>query len=111
VRPAWSPLGQEAIVVFDEQEQVVGSTAFPFPAAAQIVKVDGTGFPVPFDEGWIYLNLNTTVAAAGSVPPTDPAAAQAWVTVAHDAKGRLAVGYRAIQLDSATAANHTNPAP
>jgi len=53
------------------------------------------------------MNLNTTVAAAGSNPPEDPAAAQAWVTVVMDASGRFSVGFDAIQLDSACDASHT----
>ena len=117
--PAWYPLGEEQIVIFDEMEnpelqQVPpfsppppGDFLIPFPAEAQRTDVDGEDFPVSFDFGWIFLNLNTTVAAAGSNPPEDPAAAQAWVTVVMDASGRFSVGFDAIQLDSACAANHT----
>ncbi len=116
--PAWYPLGEEQIVIFDEAEtpelqQVPpfsppppGDFLIPFPAEAQRTAVDGEDFPVSFDFGWIFLNLNTTVAAAGSNPPEDPAAAQAWVTVVMDASGRFSVGYDAIQLDSACAASH-----
>jgi len=116
--PAWYPLGEEQIVIFDEQEtpelqQVPpfsppppGDFLIPFPAESQRTAVDGEDFPVSFDFGWIFLNLNTTVAAAGSNPPEDPAAAQAWVTVVMDASGRFSVGYDAIQLDSACTASH-----
>lgn len=119
--PSWYPLGQEGIVIFDEQEhpevpmsvplapQPPASSTLPFPAAAQRVAVDGPTFPVSFASGWLYLNLNTTVVPAGAVPPEDPAAAQAWVTTVHDSKGRYSVGYRAIQLDSAETALHTHP--
>ncbi|MDX6282886.1 MAG: hypothetical protein QOH03_3957, partial [Kribbellaceae bacterium] len=69
--------------------------------------VGGAAFPVPFRFGWIFLNLNTTVAAAGSVPPEDPAAAQAWVEAVMSALGRYSVGFDAIKLDSACTANHT----
>jgi hypothetical protein len=79
----------------------------PFPAETQRVAVDGPTLPVAFDSGWIFLDLNTTVVAAGSNPPEDPAAAQAWVTIVHDNKGRISVGYRAVQLDSAEAASHS----
>jgi hypothetical protein len=117
--PAWYPLGEEQIVTFDEAEtpelqQVPpfsppppGDFLIPFPAEAQRTAVDGEDFPVSFDFGWIFLNLNTTVAPAGSNPPEDPAAAQAWVTVVMDASGRFSVGYDAIQLDSACAASHS----
>jgi len=120
-RPAWFPLGQESIVTFDEQEnpdvpqtfpispQPPGTQLAPFPAEAQRTKVNGASFPVPFQFGWLFLNLNTTVAAAGSNPPEDPAAAQAWVSAAMSAQGRFSVGFDAVQLDSATVANHTHP--
>ena len=114
-RPAWFPLGQEQTVEFDEQEnpeipatvpvspQPPGDVLAPFPAEAQRTKVGGESFPVPFDFGWLYLDLNTTVAAAGSYPPAHPAAAQGWVTVAMAAKGQFSVGFDAIPLDSASA--------
>ena len=83
-----------------------GEFLIPFPAEAQRTAVDGVDFPVSFDFGWIFMNLNTTVVAAGSNPPEDPAAAQAWITVIMDASGRFSVGYDAIQLDSACRASH-----
>jgi Chaperone of endosialidase len=123
VRPAWYPLGQEAIVIFDEQEhpavpqnfpfspQPPTSNNIPFPAEAQRTQVGGPRFPLPadFDFGWVFLDLNTTVAAAGNNPPVDPAAAQAWVVYTLAANGHFAVGIDAIQLDSACAANHFFP--
>jgi len=117
--PSWYPLGQEQIVIFDEQEhpevpqtfpfspQPPGDTINPFPAEAQRTDVDGEDLPVPFDFGWLYLNLNTTVAAAGANPPEDPAAAQAWIETVMDADGRFSVGFDAIQLNNATNASHT----
>ena len=120
-RPSWYPLGQEAIVIFDEQEnpevpqtlpvspQPPGDQIIPFPAEAQRTAVDGEDFPVSFDFGWLFLDLNTTVTAAGNNPPEDPLAAQAWVTAVMDADGRFSVGFDAIQLDNATNANHSAP--
>jgi hypothetical protein len=120
-RPAWFPLGQEGIVIFDEEEQPQVAQTFPvspqppnsglipFPAEAQRTQVGGADLPVPFDFGWLYLNLNTTVSAAGNNPPEDPAAAQAWVTAEMTAQGRFSVGYSAVQLDSACAAVHFTP--
>jgi hypothetical protein len=117
--PSWYPLGQEQIVIFDEQEnpevpqtlpvspQPPGDQIIPFPAEAQRTAVDGEDFPVSFDFGWLFLNLNTTVAAAGANPPEDPLAAQAWVTAVMDADGRFSVGFDAIQLDNATNASHS----
>jgi hypothetical protein len=117
----WFPLGQEGIVIFDEEENPVVpapspvsppgtvDTLTPFPAETQSVQVGGSALPVPFAFGWLYLDLNTTVPASGNNPPEDPAAAQAWVEVQMNAEGRYEVGYSAIKLDSACAANHVVP--
>jgi hypothetical protein len=122
VRPSWYPLGQEAIVIFDEQEQPQVPQSFPvspqppengltpFPAEAQRTEVGGAALPVaPYNFGWLFLNLNTTVATAGNVPPEDPGAAQAWVAIEMTAKGRFSVGYDAVKLDSACFAAHFTP--
>ncbi|PYQ59123.1 MAG: hypothetical protein DMF53_19285 [Acidobacteria bacterium] len=122
-RPPWYPLGQEGIVIFDEAEhpqvpqtfpvspQPPQASLLPFPAEAQRTAVGGAGLPVPFDFGWIYLNLNTLVTAAGNNPPEDPRAAQAWVTTEMKAMGRFSVGFDAVQLDSACQAVHFTPGP
>jgi hypothetical protein len=116
--PTWYPLGQEQIVIFDEEEnpeqpetlpvspQPPGDVINPFPAEANSTVVGGEELPVTPDFGWLFLNLNTTVAAAGANPPEDPGAAQAWVSVLMKAEGRFSVGYDAVQLDSACQANH-----
>jgi len=123
VRPCWYPLGQEGIVIFDEQEhpsvpqafpfspQPPTTTNIPFPAETQRTQVGGAAFPLPagFNFGWLFLDLNTTVACAGSVPPVDPAAAQAWVVYTLASNGHFGVGIDAIRLDSACAANHFVP--
>jgi hypothetical protein len=120
-RPAWFPLGQEGIVIFDEAEhpqvpqtfpvspQPPQASLVPFPAEAQRTTVGGAGLPVPYDFGWIYLNLNTLVPAAGNNPPEDPRAAQAWVTTEMKALGRFSVGFDAVKLDSACQATHVVP--
>jgi hypothetical protein len=133
LRPAWYPLGQEGIVIFDEEEnpdvpattpvspQPIGTSLAPFPAETQRVKVGGPALPVPFEFGWIYLDLNTSVAPAGSNPPEDPLAAQAFVIVGMDAvntapppigsqvQGLFRVGFPAVTLDSAASATHFAP--
>jgi hypothetical protein len=121
VRPAWYPLGQEGIVIFDEQEHPVVPQTFPFspqpptgsltpcPAETQRVQINGAAFPVPFSFGWLFLDMNTTVAAAGANPPVDPAAAQAWIIYTLASNGHFAVGIDAIRLDSACAASHFTP--
>jgi hypothetical protein len=113
----WFPLGQSDAVAFDEQENPQNlctttcevspcDTAVPtcFPLEAQRISLNGGS---PFDDptplaafGWMYLNLNTTVAGV-AYPATNPAIAQAWVTTVMDAQGRFSVGFDAIQLDTA----------
>jgi hypothetical protein len=122
-RPSWFPLGVEGIVIFDEEENPQTTTTVPvsppppqqnlnpFPAEAQSVQVDSAALPVPFDFGWLYLDLNTSVAAAGNNPPEDPQAAQAWVSALMDAEGRFGVGFDAVRLDSACRAVHSVPHP
>jgi hypothetical protein len=119
-RPSWFPLGQEGIDIFDETEQVNTPQTFPFspqppqqgiipfPAESQRTRVNGADLPVPFNFGWLYLDLNTTISGNPN-PPFDPAAAQAWVSITMDANGRFSVGFSAIQLDSACAPNHFVP--
>jgi len=118
-RPGWYLLGQEGGVIFNGEEQpyVPQSSASspqlsgftPFPGETQSVHVGGASFPVPFDSGWIYLNLNTSVFRVNE--PADTAAAQAWVTVRSTAQGRFSTGIDAIQIDSASRALHRTPGP
>ncbi|HEX4965882.1 MAG TPA: hypothetical protein VF173_34050 [Thermoanaerobaculia bacterium] len=119
-RPTWFPLGQEGIDIFDETEQVNTPQTFPFspqppqqgiipfPAEAQRTKINGADFPVPFNFGWLYLDLNTTISGNPN-PPFDPTSAQAWVVVVMDSNGHFSVGFDAIKLDSACAPNHFVP--
>jgi len=119
-KPSWYPLGQEGITFFDEQEhpQVQQSIPFapqppnpgliPFPAGTQRVTVGGATMPTQFPFGWVYLNLNTTVAGSPN-PPEDPAAAQAWVEVHMKGTGRYSVGWPAMMLDTSKAVFHYTP--
>ncbi len=106
--PSWNPLGQELVAVFDLQENpVILGDERPFPVEAQRVRVGSNALPAPAANGWIYLNLNTTVAAAGANPPEDPAAAQAWVSVIQRGDGGGFVsGHDAVRFDNACQANH-----
>jgi hypothetical protein len=111
--PTWFPLGQTQIVIFDEEEQPLTAEGcqvspcdelellVPFPIETQRTVIGGPDFPVPFDFGWVYLNLNSVVGPAGAVPPENPAAMQNWVTTVMSAEGRFSVGFDAIALDSA----------
>ncbi len=122
--PAWYPLGQEDIAVFDELEnpqipvvipvspQPPTATYIPFPAVANKTLVGGSALPVPFDAGWLYLDLNTTlsIAPASGYPPEDPAAAQAWVTSWFDGKS-VEASARAARFDGASSAQHFHVGP
>ena len=133
--PGWYPMGQESIVIFDQQEHPQVPQTFPvapqppnpglipFPAAAQKTLIGSGGsvngpqvfqpgqFPVNFASGFIFYNLNTSVALAGSNPSADPAAAQAWLMMMRPVIGSSGVvglvGGPATQLDTASAAHHS----
>jgi hypothetical protein len=116
--PFWFPLNQTDTVSFDEQEQatdqcfltdnvapVTGGSRSCFPLATQRIHTAGgnaiaqdLALPSPF--GWLYLNLNFTLAVGDPYPGI----AQAWVTTIMDAEGRFSVGYSASQLDNALTA-------
>ena len=133
--PDWYPMGQEGIVIFDQQEhpeipisypvapQPPNPGLIPFPAAAQKTLI-GNGaavngvlapgaFPVSFGSGWIYYNFNTFVIPAGSNPSEDPAASQAWIITMRPVSGSAGIvgliGGQATQLDSASVAVHFVP--
>jgi hypothetical protein len=95
------PMGQSEIIVFDEDEnpQFLEEPIRPCPYAVTRVKVGGPAFPVPFDFGWIYMNLSTTTS--GFFDPYK----QAWVAQIHDASGLFSVGHSGLALDSACQPN------
>ena len=109
--PTPYPLAQNQIVIFDESENPdvpdippfspppPGDFLVPFPWESQLTRVGSDDFPIPFDFGWLYLNLNWAVA--GSQVPFEPLM-QNWVTAVMDANGRFSVGFDAIQLDNVT---------
>jgi len=106
--PVWFPLNQTEIIVFDEEENPVLQSGppvsgipdppqlVPFPLEAQRTRV-GIDLPVPFETGWLYLNLNQ-----GPNPfAVDPFSAQNWVEAVYSAEGRYSLAVDAISLDSA----------
>jgi hypothetical protein len=107
--PSWYPLNHERIITFDERESAedLAPTAFPFPAEAQRTRVDGPDFPVSFDSGWFFLDLNATVPLAGA---NSPDGTQAWVTTVLGS-GTISLGFDAIHLDSACQPSHMEPGP
>ncbi len=122
--PAPFPLGQNQVVVFDEEENFEvpeGCTISPcpptqgispFPWETQRTKVRSSTLPATPNFGWIFLNLNSAVAS--TQVPFEPLM-QNWVTVVMDAKGILSVGFDAVTLgnvtDPATAPDDLIPAP
>lgn len=113
--PAWHPLGQEEIVAFDQKSSVTTLTSYrPFARATQIVTLGSAELPVPFSQGFLYLNLNTAVAGAESSPLEDPNAAQSWVEVIEEerdtgnygVRGRSAIGKPATCLSNASSTTH-----
>jgi hypothetical protein len=102
---SWYPLRLTEVEVFDEEEQTVTPETCPsaptceqpieIANAAQRAKVV-TDFLVPFDSGWVYLNLQHGDLYG------DPYA-QMWAIATMDTNGRFSVGFDAIQMDNANA--------
>jgi hypothetical protein len=99
----WYPL-QQTTVIFDEQEHPAQSLGFPCtgcpsgapipaPAAANRVQVAGVALPVPFNFGWMFLDLKSPIVV------TDPHA-QSYVATILTTPGRYAVQSTATALDS-----------
>jgi hypothetical protein len=115
IEESWFPLAHTDVVAFDEAENPVdlcfrGDNVSPptggsdtcFPLEAQRISLTensnatGTNPIPPFDFGWMYVNLNTTVAG-GQFGAT----AQAHITAVMDASGRFSVGFDSMNLDTA----------
>ena len=109
--PAWFPLTQTQLVIFDEMENpdvpasipfsppIPGASVTPFPLETNRTAVGSTSLPAGIDFGWIYLNLNTVTA--GQVVPFG-ALTQNHVSTIMSAEDRFSVGFDAIQLDNVT---------
>lgn len=108
-RPAWYPLGQERVEIGDENGAHYKLNRKAFQAVAQRVRVGKLPLPVRYPFGWLYMNLNGAIAAAGAVPPEDPNAAQAWVLTVETGGTTLSAGFEAMHYDSACDAHHGYP--
>ncbi|MFL6258329.1 MAG: hypothetical protein ACJ76Y_01350 [Thermoanaerobaculia bacterium] len=108
--PGGFPLLLNREHVFDEQERatfVSASSPVPppageqlpsiFPAEANRIKVGSASYPVPFDFGWLYADLNAPVQGGGRT------VRQSWMGTVMKARGRYSVGLEATPLDSACA--------
>jgi hypothetical protein len=109
--PGPFPLSHTQVLAFDEQENPdvpfvppyfpppPPSGVLPFPWESNRTRVGGPDFPVAFNFGWIYMNLNTAVA--GSQVPFEPVA-QSYLVGIHSAEGRFSVGYGGLSFDNVT---------
>jgi hypothetical protein len=108
--PPWYPLGQEsAFDISDTGAMTSLGAAKPFPAVAQRVHVGSAALPATYTAGWYGLDLNTSVASAGSNPPFDPTVAQAWVLTSSAFSTTQSSGMNAVRLDSACRPRHVGP--
>jgi hypothetical protein len=103
--PHWFPAEQRKLTIFDEEEHPVvpfvcpvecppQPLLIPFPGAANRTAVGGSELPVPFNFGWLFLDLNPLDAGFGS------GFTQSWVGTVHSAFHRFSVGLGAMPLDS-----------
>ena len=124
--PQYFPLGMEGITFFDRSGKATVLPPPPTvtdpvpppllfaPVATQKVAMNNATMQLPpLKMGMVGMGLNTTVPAAGSSPPTDPAASQSLVVVLSANKNlpTLSSGVIAWPRDSATAPQHTTFVP
>jgi hypothetical protein len=119
--PDWFPLNETQVVAFDEEESAT-EICLPEPGGIGGVSpppdpgVDPTCFPletgryavnegellVPYDFGWMYLNLNFTLSTGGQNDGLFGDIAQSYVTTNLDSFDlNLSVGFPAIELTNA----------
>lgn len=108
--PNYAPMGHERVSYFDQAGEITVATATSVaPVSTQMTAINSATMGIPVQKmGWMYMNLNSTVAPAGANPPEDPAASQSHITVLRTHKGvtGLRSGAVATPLDSATDASH-----
>jgi len=105
--PFGFPLVLAGEVTFDEQEHPV--TPIPcdflcppfapvgaFPAEAGRAHLGGPDLPVPYNFGWVFLDLKIPSGGMGNTQFN-----QAWVGTVMKAQGKFSVGFGATPLDSA----------
>ena len=105
------PLGQNQLVIFDEEENPIeietppfsptpiGETLTPCPWESNRADVGSVDLPTsPFQFGWLYLNLNTTNPNSDFPPDT----LQSWVGTLFQASNKFAVGLQGVHFDHAT---------
>jgi hypothetical protein len=106
--PPGFPLVMADEVTFNEEESAQTSPLFPctpgcppgapvgaFPAEAGRAHIGSADFPVPFNFGWLFLDLKAPFPGGASKLH------QAWVGTVMKAMDRFSVGFSAAPLDSA----------
>jgi hypothetical protein len=119
VGPSWRPLNETEVVAFDEQENAVeicfsqggGNFSPPdpdfdppcFPLETQRVAFGEGDLTVPYDFGWVFLNLNINDVGVNFDVDfgVNGDIAQSYVTVVMSALGRFQVGFSATELTDA----------
>ena len=110
-QPAGFPLRWVQQVTFDEEErpQVIPLTPVPpgqpptmpgavtFPAEANKIHVGSSAFPVPFNFGWLFFDLNAPNPASQDGRDIR----QSWVETIMKAQGQYSAGFSATPFDSA----------
>ncbi|HTG35464.1 MAG TPA: hypothetical protein VLB76_21285 [Thermoanaerobaculia bacterium] len=110
-QPAGFPLQWSREVTFNEEEQpqVIPLTpvipgqpptmpgAMAFPAEANKVHVGSAAFPVPFNFGWLFFDLNSPNPAS----PEGRDIRQSWMATIMKAQGQYSAGFSATPFDSA----------
>ncbi|HYX25789.1 MAG TPA: hypothetical protein VFC23_16670 [Thermoanaerobaculia bacterium] len=89
-KPDWAPLGEQQLVIFDEEENPQALTqSNAFPLATQKVHVGGPTLPVAPPFGFLALDLWHQ----------DGTHAQGWVGLLMTAGGRFGTGHEAVRVD------------
>jgi len=117
--PSWYPMNETEVVAFNEEEDAVelcfsgpggvisppseGSDPTCFPLETQRVAMGVGDLASPFENGWVYLNLNVgNDTVDGDVDfGTLGTLAQSYVAASVQASGLFQVGLQAIALTSA----------
>ena len=117
--PDWVPLNETEVVAFNEEEEAVqiclgddqviisppilGEDPACFPLETQRVAFGEGDLAVPYEFGWVFLNLNFD--DVGVAADTDFGSAgtlsQSYVAAAHSASGLFQVGMQSVSLSHA----------
>lgn len=95
--PAWGPLNQASLTVFDEDGNSQSLTGIlPFPLACGRVQMNSSELPGMYDFGWFKVNFNNV--NTGILSTTS----QGVIAVQHADWGRYSVGNYGVPTDNAS---------